>query len=152
MVCITEGMADPTTLKNVGKSVVQEEDRIRNVLIFGLPEEKNENVEGWVQEILEEIGHCTETSTASYTLVPVYQILSQVRKLRQSAKFSKVFVRPDRSAEERAINRLLVQELVQRRENTPEKLHFIKAGTIHSAAITLLHINHGCRVCITICT
>ena len=46
MVCLTEGLADPTTLKNVGKSVVQEEDRIRNVLIFGLPEEKNENVEG----------------------------------------------------------------------------------------------------------
>ena len=84
--------------------------------------------------------------------MPVYQILSQVRKLRQSAKFSKVFVRPDRSAEERAIDRLLVQELVQRREKTPEKLHFIKAGTIHSAAITLLHINHGSRVCITICT
>ena len=47
MVCLTEGLADPTTLKNVGKSVVQEEDRIRNVLIFGLPEEKNENVEGY---------------------------------------------------------------------------------------------------------
>ena len=45
MVCFTEGLADPTTLKNVGKSVVQEEYRIRNVLILELPEE-NENVEG----------------------------------------------------------------------------------------------------------
>ena len=45
MVCLTEGLEDPTTLKNVGKSVVQEEYRIRNVLIFELPEE-NENVEG----------------------------------------------------------------------------------------------------------
>ena len=46
MVCSTKGLADSMTLKNVGKSAVQEEDRIRNVLIFGLPEEKNENVEG----------------------------------------------------------------------------------------------------------
>ena len=46
MVCLTEGLADPTTLKNVEKSVVQEEDRIRNVLIIGLPEEKKENIEG----------------------------------------------------------------------------------------------------------
>ena len=41
------------------------------------------------------------------------------------------------SEEERAIDRLLVQELVQRRDQkTPEKFHFIKTGTIHSAAIT----------------
>ena len=41
------------------------------------------------------------------------------------------------SEEERAIDRLLVQELVQRRDQkTPEKYHFIKTGTIYSAAIT----------------
>ena len=51
-------------------------------------------------------------------------------------------MKPDCSQEERAFDRLLVQELGQRREKTSEKLHFIKAGTIHSAAITLLHINH----------
>ena len=53
MVCITEGMADPTTLKNFVKSVVQlqEEDQSRNVIIFGSPEKKNENLEGRVQEI-----------------------------------------------------------------------------------------------------
>ena len=37
MVCLTEGLADPTTLKNVGKSVVQEEYRIRNVLFSNYP-------------------------------------------------------------------------------------------------------------------
>ena len=53
MACSAEGLADRTTLKNVVKSVVQEEDRSRNVIIFGLPEENNENVEleGRVQEI-----------------------------------------------------------------------------------------------------
>ena len=52
MVCSTKGLADPTTLKNVVKSVVQlQEDRSRNVIIFGSPEKKNENLERRVQEI-----------------------------------------------------------------------------------------------------
>ena len=45
MVCKPEGLTDPETLKKVVKSVVQEEDRSRNVVIFGLPEMKEENVE-----------------------------------------------------------------------------------------------------------
>ena len=40
-VCPTEGFADPATLKKVVKSVVQEEDRSRNIVIFGLSEKKN---------------------------------------------------------------------------------------------------------------
>ena len=43
MVCPSDGLADPATLKKVVKSVVQEEDRTRNAIIFGLAEEKNEN-------------------------------------------------------------------------------------------------------------
>ena len=65
MVCSTKGLADLTTLKNVVKSVVQEEDRSRKVLIFGLPVEKNENVEERVQEKLEEIGHWKGSNSAS---------------------------------------------------------------------------------------
>ena len=42
MVCPSEGLTDPATLKKVVKSVVQEEDRSRNVIIFGLPERKDE--------------------------------------------------------------------------------------------------------------
>ena len=43
MVCKPDhGLTDPATLKRVVKSVVQEEDRSRNVVIFGLPEKKDE--------------------------------------------------------------------------------------------------------------
>ena len=62
----------------------------------------------------------------------VQQVLSQVRKLRQSASFSKVYVRPDRSEEARCQDRLLVQELLKKRESEPGKLHYIRAGTIHT--------------------
>ena len=149
MVCKPEGLADPETLKKVVKSVVQEEDRSRNVVIFGLPEMKEENVEERVQEIFEEIGlkpplqasrvgkTCKENSkrpviVSLSSASTVYQVLSQVRKLRHSAKFGKVFIRPDRSEEERASDRLLVQELMKKRDKEPGKLHYIRAGTIYS--------------------
>ena len=61
-----------------------------------------------------------------------YQILSQARRLRQSEMFSSVFVRPDRSEEDRLQNRLLVQELLKKRNNESGKRHFIRGGTIHS--------------------
>ena len=56
MVCQADSLADPATLKKMLKSVVQEEDRSRNVVIFGLPEQKDENVEKRVQEVFQEIG------------------------------------------------------------------------------------------------
>ena len=71
-----------------------------------------------------------KVSLASSNLV--YEALRQARKLRHSEKFSKVFVRPDRSDEERARDKVLVQELLKKRETEPNKLHFIRSGTVHS--------------------
>ena len=62
----------------------------------------------------------------------VYEALRQARKLRHSEKFSKVFVRPDRSVEERAQDKVLVQDLLKKREAEPNKLHYIRSGTVHS--------------------
>ena len=134
-------------MKKVVKTVAEEEYRTRNVIKFGLTEEKDENVSEQVQEIFAEIGlklflqasragktgkvtskHPVSLSSAS----TVYQIPSQVKRLHQSAKFKDVFVRPDRSEEERASDRLLVQELVKKRETEPWKLHYIRGGTIHT--------------------
>ena len=56
MVCKSDSLSDPATLKKVVKSVVQEEDRSRNVVIFGLTEKKEENVEERVKEVFEVIG------------------------------------------------------------------------------------------------
>jgi hypothetical protein len=56
MVCPSEGLTDPATLKKVVKSVVQEEDRSKNVIIFGLLERKDEKVDERVQEVFQELG------------------------------------------------------------------------------------------------
>ena len=44
MVCQSDSLADPAMLKKVVKSVVHEEDRSRNVVIFGLSEKTGENI------------------------------------------------------------------------------------------------------------
>ena len=43
-------------LKNVAQNVVQEEDRSRNLMIFGLPEENSEDLNATVSKIFTEIG------------------------------------------------------------------------------------------------
>ena len=129
--------------------MVQEEDRSKNFIVFGLSEMKDENVEERVQEVFQEIGlkPALQASRVGRMIkekskrpvkvslsssCAVQQVLSQVRKLRQSSSFSKVYVRPDRSEEARCQDRLLVQELLKKRESEPGKLHYIRAGTIHT--------------------
>ena len=150
MVCQADadGLSNPATLRKVVKSVVQEEDRSKNVIIFGLQERKGENIE-CVEEIFQDIGLKPKLQAVRVGIVSkettkrpvkvsfsssslVYEALRQARKLRHSEKFSKVFVRPDRSEEERARDKVLVQELLKRRETEPNKLHFIRSGTVHS--------------------
>ena len=126
-------------MKKVVKSVVEEEDRSRNVVIFGLPEKKEENIEERVQEVFKEIGlkptlqasRVGKTSSKRPIKVSlsissaVREVLCQVKKFRLAATFSKVYVRPDRFEEERSKDRLLVQELFKKRQAEPERLHNI---------------------------
>ena len=110
MVCQADSLANPATQKKMVKSVVQEEDRSRNVVIFGLPEQKDENVEERVQEVFQEIGlkptlqatrvgkirkdnakRPVQVSLSSHSVV--HQVLCQVKKLCQLATFSKIYMR-----------------------------------------------------------
>ena len=120
-------------LKNVVKSAVQEGDRSKQLMVFGLPEEENENLASSVEEVFRQLGVkpvtecCRIGKTGSKEHPrPVKVILSsastakniiiQARKLRHSEKFKSVFVRPDRSLEERATHKQLFEELKRRRE------------------------------------
>ena len=52
MVCQPESSVNPETLKEVAKSVVQAEDRSKNIMIFGLLKDSSKTV----GDIFEEIG------------------------------------------------------------------------------------------------
>lgn len=140
------------SLKKAVKTAIQEDDRSRNLVIFGVPESDAEQIDKCVSELFVEVGEkpqfsagrigvskrgadktfcrpikCSFTSTTS-----VHQILSKARQLRLSDKFKSVFICPDRSPEERAARRALVLELKEAVTNKPDYKHFIKNGKVHS--------------------
>ena len=118
----------PEVLKTVVKTVVAEEDRSRNLLVFRLPDDEEEQLEKRISEVLETVGQKpkmevqrlgkkkTSTSTRpvkvrlSSSLI-VHQILDNARKLRLSAKFKTVFLSPDRSIKERKVRKELITDM-----------------------------------------
>ena len=144
-------LLDQKTLKTVVKDVVAEEDRSRNLMIFGLTEETEEQLHDKVSNVLLELGEkpkievCrigveksgtkqfarpVKVSVSSPTIVQ--QVLSKARKLRNSEQYGHVFISPDRTAEQRAEQKKLVQERKKKATDEPNKRHFIKEGKVCS--------------------
>ena len=143
----SEHVISKDILKTVVKDVVDEEDRSRNVVLFGLLEEDEEDVNGRVAEVFESIGH--KPKVESYRLGrkindsirPVKVILSSStvaaqitscsRRLRQVEKFRNVFVSPDRSPDQRRVQKDLVKEMKGRMEREPDRKFYIRDGQVH---------------------
>ena len=137
-------------LTSVVKSVVEEEDRSRNFLVFGLPEEEEEGLETRISEVLEEVGlkpkleaqRIDKKKSASVirpvkvcvsSSLIVQQILSNARNLRNSDKFKTVYLSPDRSPEQREARKELVATMRAQALAEPHKKFYIKEGQIHSS-------------------
>ena len=146
----TGGLLDQNVLKTVVKNVVAEEDRSRNLIVFGLPEDPAEHITDKVGEVLLELGEKPKLEAVRVGLKrnqetprPVKvsfgnatiaaQILSKSRNLRNSGRFKLVFISPDRNSEQRVMHRKLVEQLRTKRTDEPSKRHFIKGGQIISA-------------------
>ena len=137
----------PDILREVVKNVVQEEDRSHSIMIFGLPDESDEDTDNKVKAVLETIGQkCKfEASrlgkfkgrdssraikvTMSNSLV-VGQVLTAAKKLKSVNKFEKVFISPDRSPEQRLAHRELVSAMKEKAAANPNKRYFISSGVI----------------------
>ena len=140
-------------MKNVIKDVVAKGDRSRNLMLFGLKEEKGELLCEKVGQVLLELGEKPKIEASRIGLIKpkdkkqvadrpvkvtltsstiVQQILTRARHLRSSELFGKVFISPDRSPEERAEQQKLVLELKKRSNDEPDKRHFIKVGKVCS--------------------
>ena len=145
-----------TELKTVVKSFVEEEDRSRSFMLFGLQEETEEDVSGKVCDVLHQlnlkpkvdvsrIGSSVQsTSQDSANRKPrpvkvtvtssaiVKKVLSRAKYLKNCSGFRSVFISPDRSVEQRAEHRKLVSELKQRLVDQPGKRHFIRGNVVVS--------------------
>ena len=152
----TASVIDRKVLKTVVKDVVAEEDRTRNLMIFGLREETNKQINDKISEILFELGEKPKIEASRIGLKSsekkpgsrpvkitvtnstiVQQIMSKARNLRNSDSFKDVFIRPDRSVEQRLQQRELVQQMKVLRESDPDKRHYIKGGHVISVARTI---------------
>ena len=134
------------------KTVAEEKDRGKNLMVFGLKEEKGEILTNKVDELFSCVGEkpcirdCVRVGTTSeneYSAVrpvkvimrssdTVYQLLRKSGKLRGSENFKSVFFSPDRTLEERATHQQLVLQMKERIKSDSANYHFIKNGTVMS--------------------
>ncbi len=135
-------------LKKVVQDVVAQEDRTRNVMIFGLKEESGEKLNQKVSNVLEQIGAkprveavrigkqtTGKTRPVKVTVncsSTVHQILVNSKDLRSVAEYKHVFICPDRSPDERVQHTQLVLELKKKVKEEPGKRHYIRNGQIFS--------------------
>lgn len=139
-------------LKKVVKQVAVAEELTKNVMIFGLPEQESEQLDGTLSEVFEQLGEKPKfeavrlgkkrenvvrpvrvVMSSSFT---AQRILGKSKNLRHIEQHKRVFLAPDRTVEERAQQKQLVQQLKRKAAEEPQKRHFIKSGEILSVDIT----------------
>ncbi|KAL5256760.1 hypothetical protein ACHWQZ_G011879 [Mnemiopsis leidyi] len=134
------------TLKKVVQEAVTDEDRSRNVVVFGLSEEESEDLDGKISSLFEDveekpsfeavrIGEQSDDTNRPVKVClrnseTVHRILLKAKNLRKSSVHRKVYIQPDRSPEERAKHRALVAEMRRRATEDPESYYFIFSGEI----------------------
>ena len=136
------------TIQKAVKAVIEEEDRAKNLIVFGLEESENEALDETVGAVFEELGEKPMhedtrigkkkpgvTRPVKVKLrngAAALHLLKKSSELKKSARFGRVFLCPDRSEEERESQRKLVAELRKKIEDEPHKSHVIRDGTIVS--------------------
>ena len=113
------------------------------MIVFGLTEETNEDLTNVVFEVFKAAGakptviecsrmrgkkqgHRRHIKVKLSSLDSVNTVLRNSRKLKEDEKFEAVVIVPDRSIEERAIHRKLVEEMKSKIKTEPSKYHYIR--------------------------
>ena len=146
----------PKKLKEAVKSAVIEEDRSRNVMIFGIEEEVPEEEEAYddeqmiakvfdqieIKPRIEEYYRVGEAKPDTMRPIKVrlsrsdsvMQVLVNAKKLKNvSGLLRAIFLSPDRSKEERVAHKRLVDEMKKKKGEQPNKHFFIRNDKICSA-------------------
>ena len=139
-----------TELKEAVKAAVAEEDKSKNLMIFGKCEEQNEDVAETVAEILQDMNEkprvveCIRVGTSRIgnprpikvklcSADAVSNILRSAKHLKNSGNNTNTFIAPDRTREERAAHKKLVERMKEMVSEEPDKYHYIRRGAIRSA-------------------
>ena len=140
----------PTNIATAVKKIVKEEDRNKEVVVFGVDEEASECTTTKVNGILEQLEEKPQItgcrrigqrandkkrpiifSVKSVDIV--YQILRKARRLKDIEGFKTIYISPNRTPEERISRQKLVNELKKKRSDDPSARYFIRKGEIVKA-------------------
>ena len=136
--------SESVILKKI-KTVVQDivEDRSKNLMIFGLEETAGENLNSKVNEVFQElnekpmfkadrVGGKASDRPVKVTCESSSVVSDLLRKSKvlKSSVFCSIYLKPDRTLEQRQKHRELVAKLKESIKNSPDKHHFIKNGEV----------------------
>ena len=136
-----------TKLKKAVKEAVSDDDRSRNVVVFGLKEQESVNVDSQITDLFNVLDEKPSFQAVRIGLQPedesirpvkisfrnaeiVHRILTKAKNLKSSTNYRKVYISPDRAPEERIKHRQLVAEMRQLAADNPEQRFFIFRGEI----------------------
>jgi hypothetical protein len=139
-------------IKEAVKSAVVEEDKSRNVLIFGKSEVTNEDVAATVAELLLDIdekprlvecrrigaresaseGKPRPIKVKLSSSDAVSSVLRNASALKNSATNKSTFLAPDRTLEERTAHKKLVEHMKRKMDEDSGSYHYIRRGLIMS--------------------
>jgi hypothetical protein len=139
----------PAKIKEAVKSAVEEDDRSRNILIFGKKEEDNETVSDTVTTVFEDLnekprviecrrlgtisqGKCRPIKVKLSSSEAVLHILRNAKTLKTSSSNSNTYLAQDRTKEERAQHKDLVEMVKAKMDSEPGMYHFIRGGAVVS--------------------
>ena len=157
--CVQSSSVSPMKIKEAVKSAVSEEDKLHNVMVFGLNELDEDDVhdaedEGLVDEMMEQLNICPKRvvqidrvgERREGYIRPmkfrmerkdfVLEVLARSRRLKDTERFSNVYLAPDRTREERSAHKELVEQLKKRRAEFPESAFYIRGNKICKKART----------------
>ena len=145
--------ATTETIRKAVKSVAEEEDRSKKLLVFGLTEEKAENLKDSVTNVFESVGEkpsvmecvrigserpgtCRPVSVTLRSADMLRQTLRQSSKLKKIGRYSKTYLAPERTKEERETHKKLVEQMKEKIKSDSSKYHYIRGKTVVSVERT----------------
>ena len=137
----------PKNIVSAVKKVHAEEDRSKNLVVFGVTEEDGESVKSKVSDLLEQldekplildstrIGQRKAGSTRPIKFrvkssETAFQLLRKAKRLKDIDGCKAIYIAPDRTLDERICRKKLVCELREKRQSDPNSHYLIRKGEI----------------------
>ena len=133
-------------LKKVFQEAATDDDRSKNVIIFGMTEENSEDLDCKITALFGEIEEKPSFEAARVGMISsdrirpvkvflrnsetVNRLLFKTKKLKTTARYRRVYIAPDRSPEEREKHRQLVAEIKRQANEDPDRHYYLLDGEI----------------------